>query len=104
MDTPADFCHIDRYVLNEAKTKENGLTQIKKNCANYPLCQTTRMDTSYEKIYIFSYDIYSNARPAYYWHRTEDFNVSITCGGEIQSISENSISYVFPRNMSNTGA
>ena len=54
------------------------------------------MDTSFEKIYIFSYDVYSNAKPAYNWHHTQDFNVSITCGGEIQSISEKNISYVFP--------
>ena len=100
MDAPDNLCQTETYNLNEEKNGDSGLEQMKENCSDSYLCKQVRMDTSFEKEHLFSWDVKSNAKEAYNLHQTQDYNVSITCGAEVQLISRRNISYVFPHNSS----
>jgi hypothetical protein len=63
MAAPSTFCDIIDYQLIVKNTSAIGIYQKKKDCADTEDCRTVVMDTSFEKIYIFSFKITSPAKP-----------------------------------------
>lgn len=61
MADPNWFCDIIDYELNIKNTSSLDIKHKKTDCADIEDCRTVIMDTSYEKIYIFTFTVRSLA-------------------------------------------
>ena len=86
MDSPEYFCEIISYRLNIKKSTGDGITQLDSNCADSELCKTVQYDTSREFNFTFNFEVVSNAKDIYKTLFTTDYNVTIICGAEIQTV------------------
>ena len=86
MDIPNTLCTILEYQLNLENNTDSGIEQLEKNCSSSKDCQTIRIDTSSLKNYIFSYAAVSNAHTSFNILRSQDYNVSVTCGAETLTV------------------
>ena len=77
------------------------MTQQKKSCNDYPECGTALLDLSSPALLVFNFIITSNAEAAYATLVTNDYTFNITCGAEIQMITDESREFIFALNQKN---
>ena len=83
MAAPNWFCDIIDYELDIKNTSSLDIRHKKTDCADIEDCRTVIMDTSHEKIYIFTFKVRSLAKPAFNSVITQELTVNIVCGAEI---------------------
>jgi len=64
------------------------ITQQQESCSDSPKCQTAIIDLSSPSILTFTFTITSDAAPEYNTITTFDYKYNVTCGAEIQTITE----------------
>ena len=98
MDLPDIFCGLMNIQLNSDNLK---VTQQNESCTDYPECGTALIDLSSPVLLVFNFTITSNADTPYATLVTNDYSFNITCGAEIQMITDESREFIFALNQKN---